>query len=253
MKWALIIIITALFINNSNAQIINGKYYSPVKTPINWDFGRASKQFNIPSDTLTTADTSAIAWKNGKFYGKYRDGWKLLGADSIVVDDGGTSIVTGSAYTIVDGINNVLVRNTTGTTMLTLPIASVSNKREITIKNTGSYVVNTNIQFVLTAGSLSDVISPGSWVTIKSDGISWNVIQDNTLLPGSGGSVTGNEVSFVAIASQTDFTSPYALPSVAAMITVTRNGVILPFTKSGNTVTIIACDAGDIVKIKWID
>lgn len=252
MKWALIIIITALFISNSNAQIINGKYYSPVKTPINWDFGRASKQFNIPSDTLTTADTSAIAWKDGKFYGKYRDGWKLLGADSIVVDDGGTSIVTGSAYTVADGINNVLSRNTTGTTIITLPAAAASNKREITIKNTGSYVVNTSTQFVLTTGSLSDAISPGAWVKIKSDGTNWNVVQDNSS-SGGGGSVTAHEESFTATGGQTNFTTLGTLPADNAKITVDRNGVILAFTRSANMVTIIDCDAGDIVKVKWID
>lgn len=251
MKSVLILIILASFISNSNAQIINGKYYSPVKTPINWDFGRASKQFNIPSDTLTTADTSAIAWKDGKFYGRYRDGWKVLGADSIVVDDGGTSIITGSAYTIANGINNVLSRNVTGTTMITLPSASGSNKREITLKNTGSYVVNTSTQFVLTTGSLSDVISPGAWVKIKSDGTNWNVVQDNA---SSGGvSVTAHEESFTATGGQINFTVLGTLPADNAKITVDRNGVILAFTRSANTVTIIDCDAGDIVKIKWID
>lgn len=68
-----------------------------------------------------------------------------------------------------------------------------------------------------------------------------------------GGSITGGEASLTATSGQTNFLSPYALPADAAKITVSRNGVIIPFTKSVNTVTIIACDAGDIVKIKWID
>lgn len=85
----------------------------------------------------------------------------------------------------------------------------------------------------------------------KTGAITW-ILRGN-LKGSTGDSVTGNEASFSATASQTNFISPYALPADTAKITVTRNGVIIPFTKSLNTVTIIACDAGDIVKIKWID
>lgn len=65
-------------------------------------------------------------------------------------------------------------------------------------------------------------------------------------------SVSVGEQDFTATGGQTNFTTGVSLPSDSDKITVYRNGVSLAFTKSGNTITIIDCDAGDIVKIKWI-
>ncbi len=71
--------------------------------------------------------------------------------------------------------------------------------------------------------------------------------------PGAGGAVSAGEYVTTASANQTAFTSTYALPAANEKITITRNGVILPFTKSVNTLTVIACDAGDAIKIKWVE
>jgi hypothetical protein len=88
--------------------------------------------------------------------------------------------VSSTPYTVQPGNNWIIVDNASAATVLTLPTAGSWTGEEIMIKNIRAQVVNssgTNI-VPLAGGALTNVILPatiGSWVTLVSDGTSWQV------------------------------------------------------------------------------
>jgi hypothetical protein len=53
-------------------------YFTPVATPYEWTWGRFKYGLRPPTDTLPTADSGSIAYKNGVWYGKINY-WSALG------------------------------------------------------------------------------------------------------------------------------------------------------------------------------
>lgn len=86
---------------------------------------------------------------------------------------------------------------------------------------------------------------------LKALGI-WDLVGSVNGSSGSG-AVTSGEYNTSATAAQTNFTPGVSLPTDVTRITVSRNGVVIPFTKSSNTIIILSCDSGDLIKIKWVN
>ncbi|MCG2614912.1 hypothetical protein LZZ85_11490 [Terrimonas sp. NA20] len=77
-------------------------------------------------------------------------------------------------------------------------------------------------------------------------------IHKNALgISGGGGATTGGTEVFTAVSGQTTFTTVGTLPSNDYKVTVFRNGVDIDFSRSINSITITASEAGDKIKIKW--
>lgn len=64
---------------------------------------------------------------------------------------------------------------------------------------------------------------------------------------------TYSRQSIAATAGQTVFTTSITLPADASKIDVFRNGILIPFTNTTNSVTISAADLNDVVLIKVVN
>ncbi len=69
MKQTLSIIATLLCLQVS-AQQFPDRYYTPIKSPFAWDWGRFQKGLVLPGDMTSAADTGSLVFKNNKFYGR---------------------------------------------------------------------------------------------------------------------------------------------------------------------------------------
>lgn len=96
---------------------------------------------------------------------------------------GSTHIETTGAYTVADSVNTIILQYSGGTE-ITLPDPASYNKREITIRNISGNGATFNYDVA--------ALPTDKWITIKSDGTDWNVIQESgegTTITGSGGGV----------------------------------------------------------------
>lgn len=183
--WTFLIIYSV----SAQAQVINGRYWNPIRDYFAWDFGRFNFQLTAPNLKNST-DSGSIAFKDNKFWGRNDTGWVSL-SDISTPSLGSTHIDTTGSYTIPDSVNNVILQYAGGTS-ITLPDPAAYDKREITIRNVSGNGATFNYELVYSAGNSSDELATGKWVRIKSDGTDWRVTQESGSEGGGGGIIIDN-------------------------------------------------------------
>lgn len=181
MKNLLVLVVLTLSAQFVAGQMFNDRFYSIIRTPMAYDFNRVTRQFNVPTDTLSTADISAIAFKNNKFWGRYNDSWRAI--------EGSGGITNGNKFDIfVSGDGDTLRINNDAITTLKIMNAAVTDAKldyGLNAQKIGSGSVdNTTFNYISTLSSNAQTQIDGKQATLIS-GTNIKTVNGQSLL-GSG-------------------------------------------------------------------